>query len=47
MFFHAVDEGSIGLSVVGGVAVQARDLVDGVRSEVRRRGSLRLGEEVA
>ena len=38
MFLPAVDEGSVGLVVVGGVAVEAEDLVDGVGCEVRRRG---------
>ena len=46
MFLPAVDEGSVGLVVVGGVAVEAEDLVDGVGCEVRRRGRLRLGKEV-
>lgn len=46
MFLHAVDERSVSLSIVGRGAVQAGDLVDGVGSKVRRRGSLRLCEEV-
>ena len=44
VFLHSVDERSVGLSVVGRGAVPAGDLVDGVRSEVRGRSDLRLGE---
>ena len=44
VFLHSVDERSVGLSVVGRGAVPAGDLVDGVRSEVRGRSGLRLGE---
>ena len=47
MFLHSVDEGSVGLAVVGGGAVPAGNLVDGVRSEVGGRSSLGLREEVA
>ena len=43
MFLHAVDERSVGLTVVGRVAVNAGNLVDSVRCEVRRSRRLRLG----
>ena len=43
MFLPAVDEGSVGLAVVGRVAVKAGNLVDSVRCEVKRRSRLRLG----
>ena len=39
----ALDEGSVGLAVVGRVEVKAGNLVDTVGCEVRRRSRLRLG----
>ena len=46
MLLHPLGERSVGLAVVESCAVVARGFVDGVRSEVRGRGGLRLGEEV-
>ena len=46
VFFHSVEEGAVGLSVVLGGAVEAADLVDGVGSLGGGRSSLCLGEEV-
>ena len=34
MFLHTVDETSVGLSIVGRIAVQMGDLLDGVGCEV-------------
>ena len=44
MFLHALDEGSrsVDLMIVGGVAVEAGNLIDSVGCEVRRRILLRL-----
>ena len=47
VFLHSVDEGSVGLAVVGGGTVPAGNLVDGVRGEVRGWSSLGLREEIA
>ena len=43
VFLHAVDERSVGLTVVDRVAVKAGNLLDSVRCEGRRRSRLRLG----
>ena len=46
MLLHTFGDGSVGLPVVESTAAGTGSLVDRVRSEVRRRSCLRLGEEV-